>query len=324
MPIDAQFGFIFSGNGGNNARTIAHELGHGAFNLQHPYDITDSRMQTEDYLMAYSQSTRLYKKDWENVHDPEWTLGWFQKVDDGASVFIKIDNSELSKLFKTKLDFLATHPFFAKIFTPIIKNKSKVIIRLMTEKEKIAATTTKYDNAGNIIETLIDEGTYSGGIRMFFSKDTCYIKLYPDQQSFTTETVFHELFHASQDIYYLLSDCARDETEVRVATLFIAYYSLDVGFRNKPEYVYNRLKSFQIDDYLVEYLVQQQGGNYIFQNDLNIYFDDLINKKPITDDLRKKIKKVSYLLQDYMMNTLNYKFPTSYDGSLKYFESLIN
>lgn len=41
MPRKSRFGYIFAGNGPNEkslARTLAHELGHGLFTLQHSFD----------------------------------------------------------------------------------------------------------------------------------------------------------------------------------------------------------------------------------------------------------------------------------------------
>jgi hypothetical protein len=94
MPRARNIGFIFD----NSPHTIAHELGHGAFNLKHIFSADELgeglRSQT-DNLMDYSPTNgsanklqdALYKHQWDLIHNPTF-VGWFQGDDEEAA---KID-----------------------------------------------------------------------------------------------------------------------------------------------------------------------------------------------------------------------------------------
>ncbi|MEO6903451.1 MAG: hypothetical protein ABI315_09865, partial [Bacteroidia bacterium] len=94
MPRARNIGFIFD----TNPLTIAHELGHGAFNLKHIFSSDElgegTRGQT-DNLMDYAPSNgsaskpqeALYKYQWDLIHNPSF-VGWFQGDDEEAA---KID-----------------------------------------------------------------------------------------------------------------------------------------------------------------------------------------------------------------------------------------
>lgn len=90
MPRSKQFGYLFKKTallGGEEAlyRTIAHELSHGTFNLNHTFDsqyqITRS---TTDNLMDYTGGTDLVKHQWDAIHDPGLVLGMFERDEEGA------------------------------------------------------------------------------------------------------------------------------------------------------------------------------------------------------------------------------------------------
>ena len=78
MPRRSRFGYIFSGNspnGGTSAlsHTIAHELGHGLFTLQHTFDDeyggTKSQGQTRN-LMDYASGKELAAFQWNVISNP--------------------------------------------------------------------------------------------------------------------------------------------------------------------------------------------------------------------------------------------------------------
>ena len=54
-----------------NSQTIAHELGHGAFKLQHPFDeFTDYRQGTDsDNIMDYYDGDSLRKYQWDLIQN---------------------------------------------------------------------------------------------------------------------------------------------------------------------------------------------------------------------------------------------------------------
>jgi hypothetical protein len=83
MPFNCNLGFVKT----TNAKTIAHELGHGAFRLRHPFSPSCPYPQTEgttDNLMDYTSdknATALLKYQWDEVHDRD--LGVNLGVDAG-------------------------------------------------------------------------------------------------------------------------------------------------------------------------------------------------------------------------------------------------
>ena len=67
MPLKRQYGFIFNKN--NTVRTLAHELGHGVFGLQHPFTQYNTS-STTDLLMDYGTGVVLSHNDWQVLHAP--------------------------------------------------------------------------------------------------------------------------------------------------------------------------------------------------------------------------------------------------------------
>ena len=75
MPRGRRFGFLYMGNTGTGealARTLAHEIGHGAFVLEHSFDAHPDHLPQHqtDNLMDYANGTHLYKWQWDLIHDP--------------------------------------------------------------------------------------------------------------------------------------------------------------------------------------------------------------------------------------------------------------
>jgi hypothetical protein len=76
MPRGSQFGYLFTDVlGGKVGRTIAHELGHGTFNLKHTFDETiglpkGSTQNIMDYSNDHVAVPELYKYQWDQIHDP--------------------------------------------------------------------------------------------------------------------------------------------------------------------------------------------------------------------------------------------------------------
>jgi len=77
MALGGQFGFVFD----QNARTVAHELGHGIFKLAHPF----KKKQQGDVpsLMDYTSDEDLLFADWKQINDPAFKIGIFQGQSEG-------------------------------------------------------------------------------------------------------------------------------------------------------------------------------------------------------------------------------------------------
>ncbi|MCC9073523.1 fibronectin type III domain-containing protein [Flavobacterium sp. F-65] len=80
MRLNGQFGYVF--NSANN-KTAAHELGHGIFKLEHPFEQYKTSESGTDFLMDYSSGTILNHQDWKQINDPAFKLYAFQSQASG-------------------------------------------------------------------------------------------------------------------------------------------------------------------------------------------------------------------------------------------------
>lgn len=90
MPRSKQFGFIFYDHHGNEpsiARTMAHELGHGAFNLHHTFMEENFSLpkNSTDNLMDYAEGTKLYKYQWDMMRSTPIVMGLFEGDEEAES-----------------------------------------------------------------------------------------------------------------------------------------------------------------------------------------------------------------------------------------------
>jgi hypothetical protein len=98
MPLQHQQGFIYENP---NVSVVAHELGHGLFNLRHTFEAEKfiaAERQT-DNLMDYRGGTELWKHQWEQVQDPQrmW-LDWWQEEEDAEASWTIIDGKHTKLL----------------------------------------------------------------------------------------------------------------------------------------------------------------------------------------------------------------------------------
>jgi hypothetical protein len=72
MPRGRHIGYIFTQTQGKDlAKVIAHELGHGAFNLGHPFaEFKNVAKGSTDNLMDYGGGIMLNKYQWDQIHQP--------------------------------------------------------------------------------------------------------------------------------------------------------------------------------------------------------------------------------------------------------------
>ncbi|WP_083572210.1 fibronectin type III domain-containing protein [Flavobacterium johnsoniae] len=80
MRLNGQFGYVF-----NSAedKIPAHELGHGIFKLEHPFETYKTSEKSTDFLMDYSSGTVLNHLDWKQINDPAFKLYAFQSQASG-------------------------------------------------------------------------------------------------------------------------------------------------------------------------------------------------------------------------------------------------
>ena len=73
MPRKSRFGYLFSKDGEELSKTIAHELGHGLFTLQHTFDSEYAGKKSQDTssnLMDYTKGTSLAAFQWNIMANP--------------------------------------------------------------------------------------------------------------------------------------------------------------------------------------------------------------------------------------------------------------
>lgn len=84
MPLGSQFGYLFPSA---DARTIAHEIGHGAFNLEHPFSRPGrnsfKKGDLQNNLMDYTSGTDFAKIQWDATRAPGLVIGLLQNDKDG-------------------------------------------------------------------------------------------------------------------------------------------------------------------------------------------------------------------------------------------------
>ncbi|ALO13843.1 hypothetical protein L21SP5_00163 [Salinivirga cyanobacteriivorans] len=91
MPIKSRYGFVTADA---TTRDVAHELGHGVFNLRHTFSEENSFTLPQgetDNLMDYSTGTELWKYQWDFIHNPEGGWHIFEDVEEGEIIEDAID-----------------------------------------------------------------------------------------------------------------------------------------------------------------------------------------------------------------------------------------
>jgi len=89
MPRSKECGFIFVDKNGSEEsiiRTMAHELGHGAFSLRHTFTEEKNTLPEKgtDNLMDYANGNKLFKYQWDRMRYPEIVMGLFEEDEEGA------------------------------------------------------------------------------------------------------------------------------------------------------------------------------------------------------------------------------------------------
>lgn len=82
MALGNQFGFVFN----QSAKTIAHEFGHGALRLEHPFKQYKNKGLNKgdtQSIIDYAGGTELLFTDWKQINDPKFRLYAFQGQSEG-------------------------------------------------------------------------------------------------------------------------------------------------------------------------------------------------------------------------------------------------
>ncbi|MCG2617748.1 fibronectin type III domain-containing protein [Terrimonas sp. NA20] len=110
MPRSRQFGYLFTATGDANlhAKTAAHELGHGVFNLKHVFEIGEltKGLITPANVMDYPSGDHFSKVQWNYIHDPALVVSFFEKDEAAQNQIVVIDKKFLNT-DQTSVSFLA-------------------------------------------------------------------------------------------------------------------------------------------------------------------------------------------------------------------------
>lgn len=87
MPLSKRYGFIFEPEKQADLnRTVAHELGHGAFALRHTWDVFESITKgASKNLMDYDGGLELWKWQWDLIQNPAPMVGFENEDEEGMA-----------------------------------------------------------------------------------------------------------------------------------------------------------------------------------------------------------------------------------------------
>ncbi|MFB9121671.1 hypothetical protein ACFFUE_10790, partial [Bergeyella porcorum] len=96
---NGQFGYVF---GKAKNKTAAHELGHGVFKLEHPWEAYGTTQGATPLLMDYSQGEILSHLDWKQINDPKFKIYAFQGQSSGElNKYAHLALTSTGKIFDT-------------------------------------------------------------------------------------------------------------------------------------------------------------------------------------------------------------------------------
>jgi hypothetical protein len=111
MPLGRQFGYVYTTNCSTAdcvALTTAHELGHGAFQLKHPFSSQSYQyaQKATNWLLDYKDGTKLPFVHWQTIHNPKLRIGVFDRDSEGQSTVVSSIPKEFVNSDKKTLTFM--------------------------------------------------------------------------------------------------------------------------------------------------------------------------------------------------------------------------
>ena len=286
MPRKSRFGYIFAGNSpdaGSLSYTIAHELGHGIFTLQHTFDSEYGGKKNEGKtanLMDYTGGKELAAFQWNVMANPAVFTGT-DKAEEAQSHYVEIKklldwikrNKPKAEVQYDKDDYYKGFCIFDVPLDMAVSEKRKIQIYAELGSSGVVDFSVNDKNVTNAINYELDfENKYHTGFNLIFSyagrKDDkekaiklwCYnyddfatLLHYLDYQSIPQEAIV-DLYRKALNRY--VDDCNK----------------LDVIYETAPDFVLDAIE----DNMLLQHLTTLSGcdmSNQVMKTMLGWQFD---------------------------------------------------
>ena len=138
MRLGGQYGFVYS----TNARTIAHELGHGIFKLEHPFKGKNADKGKTTALMDYNNGQDFFYRDWKQINDPKVKLYAFQGQKEGLKISYKYIIEGHNKGIAPN----------GKVIAYVKATKERYKVKFGIDKDYYIHKIELYDEAGNSVK----------------------------------------------------------------------------------------------------------------------------------------------------------------------------
>ena len=138
MRLGGQYGFVYS----TNARTIAHELGHGIFKLEHPFKGKNADKGKTTALMDYNKGQDFFYRDWKQINDPKVKLYAFQGQKEGLKISYKYIIEGHNKGIAPN----------GKVIAYVKATKERYKVKFGIDKDYYIHKIELYDEAGNSVK----------------------------------------------------------------------------------------------------------------------------------------------------------------------------
>ena len=138
MRLGGQYGFVYS----TNARTIAHELGHGIFKLEHPFKGKNADKGKTTALMDYKEGQDFFYRDWKQINDPKVKLYAFQGQKEGLKISYKYIIEGHNKGIAPN----------GKVIAYVKATKERYKVKFGIDKDYYIHKIELYDEAGNSVK----------------------------------------------------------------------------------------------------------------------------------------------------------------------------
>ncbi len=197
MPRNQQFGYLFNGY---TPRTVAHEIGHGAFSLQHTFEKTYQVPENStDNLMDYKGGNVLIKHQWDIIHSPGTVIQLWEGDDEGLEINFDRGLSDIDKkkISNALTNIINRSSVFNFVYNLTKKNKEDITFMYADSRD---ITYTKGE-AGHIVPFALDLLTKI--LKGAEYRNIIYLSKRAFEDIKVLEgVIFEELLHYAQFKYY--------------------------------------------------------------------------------------------------------------------------